>query len=716
MKALYILIFIFLLSSQSFSQSSWQWVNPKPDNLFVLDKSFANDMTGYILYDSDIIKKTTDGGSSWITIYHGNSNRFRRISSPEENTLFVIGNQNSFIKTTDGGISWNPVNVDTVEVHFYTIFFLNNYNGYVYGSAQTLPNNSNNIYKTTDGGLSWTNIFSNLNFHIEQIQFIDENTGYASKLPAPFRIYKTTNGGFNWTYYTFQYYSPLTMHFTDSETGYVATYNGLVKTTNGGMNFSLLNIGTIQNDTSVYNLFFFDQSTGFAISKYKIFRTTDSGLNWNAFDVSPFNTFENGENSKIYFNSTGSGSIFNRRGLVYNTTNFGETWTRFTTGFSSKVLLMDLLDSTKIFLFSEDDDDAPGKFRYIIKSSDKGINWNIDDISYIQDNDINKLQFLNYNNGFLNSYQRLYRTTNGSSWEENFYNSESIMSFDFVDFNTGYLLDDEARIYKTTNNGNNWNLLVTIQDIGWPFKIKFINNNTGFMCSTFYGLSKTTNGGLNWFRIYTNSDLTYHFIDQNNIYGFAGPALLKSINGGSNWQIHNLPLEYAIYSEVKNHICYIWGSVGYPNYKFFKSIDGGNAWTEFDIGISRPIDGIKFINENTGYIYSEYSGTILKTTNGGTTFINNISSNVPEGFRLYQNYPNPFNPSTKIKFEIPKSGKVELVIYDITGRKVQELLNENLSAGSYEMIFNASNLSSGIYFYVLKSFDHISSKKMIYLK
>ncbi len=96
--------------------------------------------------------------------------------------------------------------------------------------------------------------------------------------------------------------------------------------------------------------------------------------------------------------------------------------------------------------------------------------------------------------------------------------------------------------------------------------------------------------------------------------------------------------------------------------------------------------------------------------------INTISSHVPEQFSLNQNYPNPFNPTTKINFDISKSGFTSLVIYDMTGREVTKLVNENLNAGSYEYEFSALNLSSGIYFYRLTSADFSSVKKMSLIK
>ncbi len=89
---------------------------------------------------------------------------------------------------------------------------------------------------------------------------------------------------------------------------------------------------------------------------------------------------------------------------------------------------------------------------------------------------------------------------------------------------------------------------------------------------------------------------------------------------------------------------------------------------------------------------------------------------VPIQYALQQNYPNPFNPSTTIRFSISKGCKVKLLIYDILGRQVAELINENLNFGSYEILFNGSNLASGQYIYQLITDDKIITKKMMLLK
>ena len=89
---------------------------------------------------------------------------------------------------------------------------------------------------------------------------------------------------------------------------------------------------------------------------------------------------------------------------------------------------------------------------------------------------------------------------------------------------------------------------------------------------------------------------------------------------------------------------------------------------------------------------------------------------IPSDFSLSQNYPNPFNPVTKINFAIQKQGLVTLKVYDMLGREVASLLNETKAAGHYTVEFDASKLSSGIYFYKLQTGSFTSIKKMVLVK
>jgi hypothetical protein len=116
--------------------------------------------------------------------------------------------------------------------------------------------------------------------------------------------------------------------------------------------------------------------------------------------------------------------------------------------------------------------------------------------------------------------------------------------------------------------------------------------------------------------------------------------------------------------------------------------------------------------------------------NGGITFyqrstvgINLIYTEIPRSFSLSQNYPNPFNPVTQIKFDIPKSGFVKITIYDLLGREISTLVNQQMQPGSYNVDWDASNFSSGVYFYKIEvrqtgssTGDFVESKKMVLVK
>ena len=93
-----------------------------------------------------------------------------------------------------------------------------------------------------------------------------------------------------------------------------------------------------------------------------------------------------------------------------------------------------------------------------------------------------------------------------------------------------------------------------------------------------------------------------------------------------------------------------------------------------------------------------------------------ISGEIAERFTLHQNYPNPFNPSTNIRFDIPKTSQVKLVIYNMLGKEIATLVDKELRPGSYEVDWDGSNYSSGVYFYKLKTLDFEKTMKMLLVK
>lgn len=146
---------------------------------------------------------------------------------------------------------------------------------------------------------------------------------------------------------------------------------------------------------------------------------------------------------------------------------------------------------------------------------------------------------------------------------------------------------------------------------------------------------------------------------------------------------------------------------------------------------SPVLTGANFSNSNlSGLDVVTYRGAfgVLNWTSGWAVFnprgyvigINQISSNVPNDFSLSQNYPNPFNPVTNIKFELPQSGLVTLKVFNTLGEEVAELVNQNMSVGTYKVDFDASNLASGAYFYKMTVTNSNGSftdvKKMMLVK
>lgn len=102
--------------------------------------------------------------------------------------------------------------------------------------------------------------------------------------------------------------------------------------------------------------------------------------------------------------------------------------------------------------------------------------------------------------------------------------------------------------------------------------------------------------------------------------------------------------------------------------------------------------------------------------NNSTTSVENISTTTPAEFSLGQNYPNPFNPTTTFKIQVPKENNVMIKVYDILGKEVATLLNQNMKSGTYEITFDGKSLSSGTYFYKMTSGDFTDIKKMVLIK
>jgi hypothetical protein len=158
----------------------------------------------------------------------------------------------------------------------------------------------------------------------------------------------------------------------------------------------------------------------------------------------------------------------------------------------------------------------------------------------------------------------------------------------------------------------------------------------------------------------------------------------------------------------------------------------GNEFKNYGVSQSGGQYIVTKLPQGNYTLYAHRMGFLPKTmdvTISGSSLINinfdfgnpvigvqQISSNIPDKYDLAQNYPNPFNPVTTIKFGIPKSGMTYIRIFDILGRLVSTIVEENLNAGSYSLKWDASEFTSGVYFYRIESADYIETKKMILIK
>jgi choice-of-anchor B domain-containing protein len=196
------------------------------------------------------------------------------------------------------------------------------------------------------------------------------------------------------------------------------------------------------------------------------------------------------------------------------------------------------------------------------------------------------------------------------------------------------------------------------------------------------------------------------------------------------WDISNLsePVKVDEYADPDAivHNLYIIGNYAYVSYytsgfRIFDISDPEN------IKLAAHYDTYPFAGERFAGAFGVYpflpSGNILVSDSTGlyifqfhkTTSIKNDDIH-PSSFRLYQNYPNPFNPATVISYRLQADGHISLKVYDVLGKEVAVLINEEKPAGNYEVTFFAEDLVSGIYFYELRSGDFISTKKMILLR
>jgi photosystem II stability/assembly factor-like uncharacterized protein len=151
--------------------------------------------------------------------------------------------------------------------------------------------------------------------------------------------------------------------------------------------------------------------------------------------------------------------------------------------------------------------------------------------------------------------------------------------------------------------------------------------------------------------------------------------------------------------------------------KAWWSTDGGGTWPVISptaTGDGSDLRNASFVSTQLGYVTGLYKA--YKFTPPGSTGVEPQPGELPQSYTLNQNYPNPFNPSTTIEYSIPTAGSVQLKVYDMIGREVATLVNQEQVAGKYAVMFDARTLASGVYFYRLVSGSFVSTKSLVLVK
>ena len=391
-----------------------------------------------------------------------------------------------------------------------------------------------------------------------------------------------------------------------------------------------------------------------------------------------------------------------------------------------------------------------GDSDYVIKTTNSGNNWFIVSTIYSV---MNKINFINSNTGFICGNLNwgfgglVLKTTNGGyNWfslnasfalefkDMSVLNKDTLMVTDPNGFNGG--------IYRTDNGGINW--YTQYYTFGSnPEKIYMYNSQMGFMTKSSW-LFKTNDGGFNWTYLPGLDGFNDMFFVDTLTGWKCSDSVRKTTNGGLTWITQNV-INSNYYSMHRGILSFshigsdtIYGvgvAVEYPNLQsrglIHRTTNGGLNWyfqvPDTSFGIGRFLTS-NFINFNTGWNYTIQSfynniGTGVYTKTGGDSVyipITSIKGNsliLPTDYSLFQNYPNPFNPNTRIKFTLRKRSFVTLKVHNTTGQLITILEDSNLPEGEYEVGFDGSNFSSGIYFYSFFLNGQLAdTKKMILIR
>lgn len=339
-------------------------------------------------------------------------------------------------------------------------------------------------------------------------------------------------------------------------------------------------------------------------------------------------------------------------------------------------------------------------------SSDNGINWTRTSL-----NNITVWAFAAIGNSLFvgTDGSGVFKSTNnGTSWTQTLLNNKPVLSLTTLGENI-FAGTVNNGVYLSTNSGTSW----TQTSLGNKQILALTTyGNNLYAAIAHEGIYLSTNLGTNWVKTTFPGDAWSFTKNDNNLFagGFYGGVFL-STNAGSSWSQITLDgtTVYSMAASGSNIFAGTYQS------GIFLSQNNGVNWQEINQGLPAGIT-VKSIQVKDGFVFAGTEQGVWRRLMSEITGVEKISSEVPSKYCLHQNYPNPFNPSTKIRYELEAQSHVKLKITNILGETIIDAINEIKNPGSHEYEFNASSLSSGIYFYQLVLGNYSEIKKMVLLR
>ncbi len=471
---------------------------------------FINTSIGWAVgYDfsnvQGIILKTTDNGITWIKKNSGITEPLHSIFFINENIGWVVGDFNSIIKTTDGGENWAPQQIPNYSA-FNSIFFTDENNGYSIGS--------NVFLKTTNGGANWFKLTGFDRSSLNKIYFVNKDTGWAAGYifnnSIGSIIIKTTDGGNSWAQQTTQTTSGLTsIYFNDINNGWASGWDGtILKTTDGGNNWQSLSTGTQTYFTSIS---FSDLQNGYAVGfDGLIFRTTNGGNSWfqeNSNTGSNINAIQSISNLTAY--------CVGENNIILKTTNGGITWNILNESKSKPPIFLRTTDGGTNWISTNDSSllgkwsgdmwrrldfinidtgyfYTSGGTQYLEKTLNGGTNWSqINYTLYAQ-----VIKFYDDKLGLIYNSGTMYRTIDGGDNWDTFSTTATGWGND-IEFVPGepakVWMTDWYNLFSSSDTGRTWiKHFISAQKLKGR-DIKFTDRNTGWLLCDSGKVFRTTN-------------------------------------------------------------------------------------------------------------------------------------------------------------------------------------------------------------------------------